>query len=259
MGEEKTVSGIQKKSYATIFARLSFHLGIVVFILSLISVLAFYVNQGLVYEYSVAMFIAGNSFVLSFGLRGLVLIFVVVSLVLVLFTKPRIKNIKFALAGFSLAFLSMPSVDVFELVRSSISGARSRDVRQIAETMKEYSDEHGGQLPPFNSWCDALAEFKPKVSSYLMSDGAGLDVSGLPGKFSCFALNENITGIPLRQIPKNVVLLFETTPATNPVGGCSSIRDYEDEFNGKGCVILFGDLHLEFVKTRHFGGLRWGP
>ncbi len=255
----RMISDILKKPGATIFARLSLHLGIVVFILSLISVLAFYVNQGLVHEYSVAMFIAGNSFILSFGLRCLVLIFIVVSLVLVLFTKPRIKNIKYALAGFSLALLSMPSVDVFETVRSSISGGRSRDVRQIAETIKEYSKDHDGQLPPFNNWCNALTDFNPKISSCLGSDGAGLDVSGLPGKFSCFALNENLTGIPLRQIPKNVVLLFETAPAANPVGGCSSIRDYEDEFNGKGCVILFGDLHLEFVKTRHFGGLKWGP
>ncbi|HEW79316.1 MAG TPA: hypothetical protein ENH34_05055 [Phycisphaerales bacterium] len=74
---------------------------------------------------------------------------------------------------------------------------------------------------------------------------------------SRYAFNKNLAGKHLAEIPNDIVLFFETEQEEDPVGNSESItgKNHYD----RGCVVLFGDLHLEFVKTEDFNDLRWQP
>ena len=75
--------------------------------------------------------------------------------------------------------------------------------------------------------------------------------------WSRYALNSNLTGMRLADIPNDVVLIFETEPVKHPSGGADSITS--QHHYGKGAVVLFADLHIEFIKTKDFNDLRWEP
>jgi prepilin-type processing-associated H-X9-DG protein len=51
------------------------------------------------------------------------------------------------------------------------------------------------------------------------------------------------------------VLLFETNPAVNPVGGAEILNTENHQRDG--CNILFADGHAKFVKTSDLSTLRW--
>ncbi len=57
--------------------------------------------------------------------------------------------------------------------------------------------------------------------------------------------------------PGDVVLLFETKAGWNQFGGPELLNP--QNHNGRGCNIVFNDMHVEFVKTEDFDKLRWEP
>jgi prepilin-type processing-associated H-X9-DG protein len=69
-------------------------------------------------------------------------------------------------------------------------------------------------------------------------------------------MNEHVAELGPAALP-NVVLLFETHPGWNQVGG-SEILTTENH-RGDGCNVLFVDSHVEFVKTQALSRLRWKP
>ena len=78
-----------------------------------------------------------------------------------------------------------------------------------------------------------------------------------PTGSSTLAVNSNLDGKRLAELPDDVVLLFGTKITPNPVGDHTLLTPAN--YDGKGAVVLFADLHVEFVKTGDFGELRWKP
>ena len=54
---------------------------------------------------------------------------------------------------------------------------------------------------------------------------------------------------------REVVLLFESKPGWNQFGGPELLTT--ENHRGEGCNILFVDLHVEFVKAKDLGRLKW--
>lgn len=108
-------------------------------------------------------------------------------------------------------------------------------------TYANYNDE---DYPTASKWCDLLIEqgYITKSCFHCKS------VSGGPCNF---AINPNCNALSR----PNVVVLFETSPGWNQSGGQEIIST--DNHNGKGCYVLFNDLHVEFVKTEDLDELIW--
>jgi prepilin-type processing-associated H-X9-DG protein len=54
-----------------------------------------------------------------------------------------------------------------------------------------------------------------------------------------------------------MVLLFETNPGWNQVGGPESLTT--ENHQNDGCNVLFVDGHVEFVKKQDVNRLHWKP
>jgi hypothetical protein len=127
------------------------------------------------------------------------------------------------------------------------------EVTKLGTLIDRYAREHGGYLPIPGKWCETLIEFDPNAARHLSYPRARDGPLG----FSMLALNDSLEGKRLADVPSGVVLLFGTQPAQNPLGDRSSLM--VDSYAGGGTLVLFADLHLEFVRTEDFDHLRWEP
>ena len=170
-----------------------------------------------------------------------------------LFRAPRLLNVGAASAGL---FLSLSAFGFHNTaltrVRANPARFRAREVARLAVTVERYAGKRGGCLPPSTSWCETLTEFDPNVMRYLT-----YPLRDEPAGSSTLALNGNLDSKRLAEFPDDVVLLFGTKIAPNPVGDHTLLTS--DNYDGKGAVVLFGGLHVEFVKTSDFSKLRWQP
>ena len=119
---------------------------------------------------------------------------------------------------------------------------------QLGRAMLIYANDQDG-FPDTSKWCDLLIEH------------AELN----PGTFRCkgalqqgrchYAMNKNVINFSKRDIPPDMVVLFETHPGWNQVGGPELLTT--DNHQGEGCNILFADNHVEFVRTQNLDRLKW--
>jgi len=71
------------------------------------------------------------------------------------------------------------------------------------------------------------------------------------GRICHYAINPNVSPYSHSRL----VLLFETEGGWNQFGG-PEILTFENH-KGKGCNILFNDGHVDFVKPKQLGELKW--
>ena len=160
------------------------------------------------------------------------------------------------------------------------------NLKGIGTSILICASDHDEMLPGGNkNWCDTLimeVDLDPKV---LMCEDSG----AVFGE-SSYALNRNLVGKNILSQGSAVVTLFETNlgaesgkrknrlrerdsfnkyPETGGLSGDEKV--YLDRWNqvggpedltidnheGRGCNVLFGDGHVEFVKAEDIGKLRW--
>ncbi len=143
-----------------------------------------------------------------------------------------------------------------------------------------YASEYDDRLPTSQQWCDLLKGFyDQEPNPFIMGD--------LKVGESAYAMNENVVNVKYEDIPRDVVLLFETglgieqerntsillrpfakewdnskdykvfRDCWNQVGGPQDITT--DYHNGEGVCVLFGDGHTEFVPADNIQKLKWHP
>ncbi len=156
------------------------------------------------------------------------------------------------------------------------------NLRGLGKAMLIYASDYDEQYPTVEKWCDLLVmycEVGPRQFVCPSSDAKEGE--------SSFAFNKNLIGKKPTEVPPDVVLLFETNFGKNPLGRQALLaeRDWHEfleypdsgkkvyklrwnqfggpeiltteNHKGKGCNILFNDLHVEFVKTERLGELEW--
>jgi len=118
-------------------------------------------------------------------------------------------------------------------------------MRQIALGFIIYQDENDS-WPSSSQWTDL-------IKSYI----------GYDEPFQCFidktgpcsyAMNENIPA-DANELPPDLVLLFESAPGWNQVGGSDDV--VTDRHGRPGANIAFADGHAEFVEADNIPALRW--
>jgi len=122
------------------------------------------------------------------------------------------------------------------------------NLRNLGLHLAIYADDYDDVYPRAERWCDAIVDafgsLDSNVRSLLRCPRAKTE--------SCsYALNPNAG----RRRAHDVVLLFESKPGWNQSGGPELLTT--ENHQGKGCTVLFTDLHVEFVKTQDLGRLKW--
>jgi hypothetical protein len=116
----------------------------------------------------------------------------------------------------------------------------------LAAAMKYYAKENQGKLPLQTNWCDVFCD-------ELSVDSTSFICPGAKNKSYSYALNKNIIG--LDKIPDDVVILFDSKPGWNQVGGPELLAP--ENHKGKGCNILFGNFEAKFIEKKKFAELKW--
>jgi prepilin-type processing-associated H-X9-DG protein len=184
------------------------------------------------------------------------IIFGIVALVKISKSSGQLKGNGLAIAGIIIPPASLP---VIALLMGIMMPALAR-TRQIAfrltcgtnlsglgKAMLLYANDYNDKFPTPSKWCDLLIEHAEVTPKSFRCKGA-------PEGPCNYAMNINVEKMSIASQP-DMVLLFETTPGWNQVGG-SEILTTENH-QGEGCNILFVDGHIQFVKTKGLQNLKW--
>lgn len=265
MEADESNSNVPQKPRVRMIARWSLYFAMAGLIFSIVTSLAFYINGDFIPgevkgPSPAAGFIARISFDIGFYVRAIALGLGFISLIVTPFRKPRLKNLVTTLVGLGIAIVAC------NIFGTAINRARSLPARfcgmhmeRIGEALKKYSEEHDGRLPAAANWCGALLDNSkyiynsdiPRLSCFYCRGAR------TPKGQSSYALNESAASMRLAELPGDVILVFETMPCENPVGGRELIT--ADNHDGKGSIALFGDFQVAFIKAEDFNDLRWEP
>ena len=124
------------------------------------------------------------------------------------------------------------------------------NLSSLGKALYVSTNDYDGKYPTADKWCDLLVMNYEVRLELLVCKGSDAKIGE-----SSYALNKNIAGKKSSEIPSDIVLLFETKKGWNQVGGSELLNTENHE--GKGCWILFNDMHAEFVKAERLGELKW--
>ncbi len=115
-----------------------------------------------------------------------------------------------------------------------------------------YAEDHEGQYPPAETWCDLLAQWVRKAS--------GESVEEFRRTYRCPLVSEEDWGYALNPLAKHkgdpdVVLVFESDAGWNGFGGPELLAG--KRHGGKGHCVLFADHSVRFVKAEELTDLKW--
>ena len=165
--------------------------------------------------------------------------------------RPKISILTIAkIAAAVIAFLLISAILGPGLIRLREYRHRIRcaeNLTYLGKAMLIYAGEGDDKYPIADKWCDLLIEHAEVTPKSFRCKGA-------PEGPCNYAMNINVEKMSIASQP-DMVLLFETTPGWNQVGG-SEILTTENH-QGEGCNILFVDGHIQFVKTKGLQNLKW--
>lgn len=168
----------------------------------------------------------------------------------------QLKGKGLAIAGIAVPAASVPIVALLlAIMMPALARVRAQAQRVVCATnmsglskaMYIYACDYNDMFPTPSQWCDLLIEHAEVVKQ----------------EFRCpatqdgpcnYAMNKNIERLGVNA-PPNMVLLFETSPGWNQSGGPEILST--ENHHGKGCNVLFNDLHVRFVKTEDLNNLKW--
>lgn len=167
-----------------------------------------------------------------------------------------------ALAGRRLAILGIivPVVVAVAVVRSSSPVVEDTDmvspssqcrsnISQLAEMISEYRRNNNGQFPKAEKWCDILLEqTKTDESLFACPLAEGGRCSYTLNKYAAEAGAD---------LPENMVLLFESKPGWNQVGGPELLVAPHETRRGEVCCVVFANGKAHFVVEDGLDELNW--
>ncbi len=169
----------------------------------------------------------------------------------------RLKGTGMAITGIIAPVVALPFVALLMgILMPALARVRQLAFREVCQTnlsglskaMIFYANDYG-RYPTPERWCDLLIENCEVEPISFICKGA------FEGPCN-YALNENIAKLGT-STQGDIVLLFETHPGWNQVGGPEILTT--DNHQGEGCNVAFVDLHVEFVKARDVEFLKWKP
>jgi prepilin-type processing-associated H-X9-DG protein len=181
----------------------------------------------------------------------------IVGLVKISKSAGQLKGNAFAVVGIVLPVVSLPFIALFMgIFMPALARVRTIAFRVVCgtnmsclgEAMLIYAGDYDEKFPTPSKWCDLLVEHCEVSEDMLRCKGA------LEGPCN-YAMNKNIEEFSIRDVPPDMVMLFETHPGWNQAGGPEILTT--ENHDGNGCNVLFADNHVEFVKTSELNDLKW--
>jgi len=127
-------------------------------------------------------------------------------------------------------------------------------LRGINVATISYSHDNG-KYPDADKWCDLLLEYTKDNDHYQEKNFDRVLICPGAGDGRChYAINPNVTRADWCS---DIVLFFECKAGWNQCGG-PEILTLENH-DGKGCNILFADMHGEWVSAEKIKDLKWIP
>jgi prepilin-type processing-associated H-X9-DG protein len=120
------------------------------------------------------------------------------------------------------------------------------EMTNISKALQVYSNDYDSHYPTADKWCDLLVEHTDIEETWFN----GAKNKWWRDNFQ-YAINPNCEP----NSPSGTVLLFEAKGGWNKFGG-PEILSIENHY-GKGCNVLFNDGHVEFIKPKKIGQLKW--
>lgn len=178
----------------------------------------------------------------------------IVALVQISKSAGQLKGTGPAITGIVLPVLLVPVVAILilfpALARTRQLALRTHcaaNMSGLGTAMLIYTNDHDS-FPTSSKWCDLLIEHAEVIPATFRCKGA------FEGPCN-YAINKNIENFDTGNAPHDMVILFETHPGWNQVGGPELLTTQNHQ--GQGCNVLFIDNHVEFVKTKDLDKLKW--
>lgn len=121
-------------------------------------------------------------------------------------------------------------------------------LRNITTAISSYTEDHNKQYPAASKWCDLL------LSEGYISNKLWLKCPNEKLGACSYAFNEEAYALG-RGVPYSMVLMFESKPGWNQIGGQELLN--VDNHEGRGACIAYGDYRIEFVSREKLNKLRW--
>jgi hypothetical protein len=170
----------------------------------------------------------------------------------------RLKGTGMAIAGIATPVVALPVVALLMgILMPALARVRQQAFRitcatnlsGLSKAMMLYANDYDDKYPTPEKWCDLLIE-------YCEVDPITFRCKGAQEGPSNYAFNENIAKLGA-STQGDIVLLFETHPGWNQVGGPEILTT--DNHQGEGCNVAFVDMHVEFVRAGDIPDLKWKP
>lgn len=187
------------------------------------------------------------------------MIFGIVALVKIAKSNGQLKGNGMAIAGIAVpavfGLLVLPMT--LAILMPALSKTKSMAQRLVCKTnltglavaMAVYANDNDDKFLTGDKWNDLLV-------SEVDVDPKSYRCKGAQEGPCNYAMNENLAGKGINvPIPAQTVVLFESRPGWNQVGGVDDVN--VDNHRGEGCNILFADGHVEFVKLEKICSLKW--
>jgi prepilin-type processing-associated H-X9-DG protein len=192
-------------------------------------------------------------------------------LVLGIIAMVKVSNSRGALRGGGLALAGVIVSGIFvifipffaALLLPALAAAhdRAREIncmsneKQLAQAVVIYSTDHTNQFPTAATWCDA-------IQSAVGSDGVfkcPAVNSGSSDRVCNYAFNAKLSGMDIRKVDPQTVMIFESDSGWNANGGPELLPAKARHKAGRVFVIAFVDGHAEAVNQSRLNSLRWDP
>jgi prepilin-type processing-associated H-X9-DG protein len=148
------------------------------------------------------------------------------------------------------AAISLPAVSrARDVARTTVC---STNLKTLGLAILTYTKDNNDVYPPAENWTGALAKYVPNREIFRCP------ASDAQEGLSSYAYNINAAGKHISEIPPDTVILFETTPAKDPIGSYEILK--ADSHGGRGFNVLFADGHVEFIEfvdSDKQSSLRW--
>jgi len=181
----------------------------------------------------------------------------IVALVKINNSAGRLKGTGMAITGIVGPVVALPvAALLMGILMPALARVRQLALRKVCNTnlsglskaMMLYTYDYD-RYPTPQKWCDLLIEYCEVAPQSFVCKGA-------PEGPCNYALNKNIAKLGT-STQGDIVLLFETYPGWNQVGGPEIINTGNHQ--GWGCNVAFVDMHVEFVRTTDIEYLKWKP
>lgn len=169
----------------------------------------------------------------------------------------QLKGTGLAVAGMALPAIAVPIMAMLMAILMPALG-RTRgltqrlvcmtNMRGLGAAIMVYANDYDNKYPTASQWCDLLIE-------YADVDPRSFRCRASSGEEFSYGFNENLDGLGFDDASADTVMLFEIAGGRNVVGGPELL--ITDRHRCEGCNILFADGHVQFVRSRELGGLKW--